>query len=434
MDRITKQHLAKLGLSEKADFNAVKIAYRKKIAKYHPDKVSNLGKELRDLAEKEAKEINLAFDYLKKNSDLLESSEEEGLSGISNSSKKTSSSKTKAPSSKTKDPSSGGDQIGTVIGIIIVMTIIFTLISLDKSTNQNYSNSDYDNSSSEAATTESDVATTIYDDLRSNEELAIAEKRYTPLFGYDWKYYLKSEETKYWDSKRNAYVRYDTFGLKPSYRVDDKIISVELNDVIVKGSEGKNNQQIEVKKIEFFDRTTRVTFLAKIIWENGRKILNVKPGVVEDVTFPIRFPQYNTKQHIALKTFGDDCHKKFGSRFGWTFDLYYNEIRELEDLHRFSYADIQKIIKERSVFDGFSDEKTKQYDYRPWCGFEFTVEVPIDISKITFVGVDNPNKNITYNFINEIGKIMTYWSENELYMTKDEIAKKPSLLKYWKRN
>lgn len=39
-------------------------AYRLQMSKYHPDKVSGLGQELRDLAESKAKDINHAFNLL----------------------------------------------------------------------------------------------------------------------------------------------------------------------------------------------------------------------------------------------------------------------------------------------------------------------------------------------------------------------------------
>lgn len=42
----------------------LKIAYRRKMSEYHPDKVSMLGKELRELAEEKSKAINIAYDRL----------------------------------------------------------------------------------------------------------------------------------------------------------------------------------------------------------------------------------------------------------------------------------------------------------------------------------------------------------------------------------
>lgn len=41
----------------------IKKCYKNKIKQYHPDKVDNLGKELKDLAEKRTKEINEAYKY-----------------------------------------------------------------------------------------------------------------------------------------------------------------------------------------------------------------------------------------------------------------------------------------------------------------------------------------------------------------------------------
>jgi|SRR6185312_16931767 len=45
-----------------ASLDEVKLAYRRRIAEYHPDKTSNLGDELRVLAESKTKEINAAYD------------------------------------------------------------------------------------------------------------------------------------------------------------------------------------------------------------------------------------------------------------------------------------------------------------------------------------------------------------------------------------
>ena len=48
------------------DFNSIKSTYRKKIAQYHPDKVSAMGPEIRDVAEQKAKEINEAYEHFRK--------------------------------------------------------------------------------------------------------------------------------------------------------------------------------------------------------------------------------------------------------------------------------------------------------------------------------------------------------------------------------
>ena len=57
-----------LGLSkdELEDFSKIKTTYRNVIAQYHPDKVSALGAEIREVAEKKAKEINQAYEYFRK--------------------------------------------------------------------------------------------------------------------------------------------------------------------------------------------------------------------------------------------------------------------------------------------------------------------------------------------------------------------------------
>jgi DnaJ-domain-containing protein 1 len=49
----------------KVDRNAtaeqIQEAYKKQIRQYHPDKVNNLGEELRNLAEEKSKAINIAY-------------------------------------------------------------------------------------------------------------------------------------------------------------------------------------------------------------------------------------------------------------------------------------------------------------------------------------------------------------------------------------
>lgn len=55
-----------LEIPENASIEEIKQAYIKKIKEYHPDKVSNLGKDLQKLAEMKTKEINEAFNLIRK--------------------------------------------------------------------------------------------------------------------------------------------------------------------------------------------------------------------------------------------------------------------------------------------------------------------------------------------------------------------------------
>jgi hypothetical protein len=55
---------AVLGIDRSASGEEVRRAYRQLAAKYHPDKVSHLGEEFRDLAAERFKEIKAAFDAL----------------------------------------------------------------------------------------------------------------------------------------------------------------------------------------------------------------------------------------------------------------------------------------------------------------------------------------------------------------------------------
>lgn len=55
-----------IGVHKTASSKQIKAAYRQRMQEYHPDKVAKLGDELRELAEVKAKQINAAYNYLKK--------------------------------------------------------------------------------------------------------------------------------------------------------------------------------------------------------------------------------------------------------------------------------------------------------------------------------------------------------------------------------
>jgi len=55
-----------LGVEKPFEEEKVKAVYRKLIAQYHPDRVSALGAEIREVAEQKAKEINEAYEYFRK--------------------------------------------------------------------------------------------------------------------------------------------------------------------------------------------------------------------------------------------------------------------------------------------------------------------------------------------------------------------------------
>jgi hypothetical protein len=63
-EEVKKDPYAVLGIDRSASGEEIRIAYLRLAAKYHPDKVSHLGEEFRDLAAKRFKEIKAAFDAL----------------------------------------------------------------------------------------------------------------------------------------------------------------------------------------------------------------------------------------------------------------------------------------------------------------------------------------------------------------------------------
>lgn len=54
-----------LSVSKNSSNEELKIAYKKRVQEYHPDRVSKLGKEIQDLAEMKTKQINAAYSLIK---------------------------------------------------------------------------------------------------------------------------------------------------------------------------------------------------------------------------------------------------------------------------------------------------------------------------------------------------------------------------------
>jgi uncharacterized membrane protein YhaH (DUF805 family) len=65
-----KYYARKLGLELPVSPNAVRLAYRKLVKQYHPDKVAHLGDKLRETADVEMKQINEAYSYFARKHDL----------------------------------------------------------------------------------------------------------------------------------------------------------------------------------------------------------------------------------------------------------------------------------------------------------------------------------------------------------------------------
>ncbi len=66
-EKETERHYGRiLGLKGQVTPDDIKAAYKGIIRQYHPDMTQNLGKEIRDLAERKSKEINEAYEYFRK--------------------------------------------------------------------------------------------------------------------------------------------------------------------------------------------------------------------------------------------------------------------------------------------------------------------------------------------------------------------------------
>lgn len=55
-----------LGITSSASDDEVDLAYRRRMSEYHPDRVANSAKEIRDLAELRAREANGAYETIKR--------------------------------------------------------------------------------------------------------------------------------------------------------------------------------------------------------------------------------------------------------------------------------------------------------------------------------------------------------------------------------
>lgn len=66
IDEEEKDPFRVLGVQKGASFEEVTRAYRKLMTQYHPDKVSHLGKEFQEIAERKTKQLNKAYQEIKR--------------------------------------------------------------------------------------------------------------------------------------------------------------------------------------------------------------------------------------------------------------------------------------------------------------------------------------------------------------------------------
>ena len=61
-----------LGVSKSSSADQIKSAYRKLAVKYHPDKVSHLGNEVKKIAEEKFKMVSQAYSNIKKSRSITD--------------------------------------------------------------------------------------------------------------------------------------------------------------------------------------------------------------------------------------------------------------------------------------------------------------------------------------------------------------------------
>ena len=61
-----EQALSILGIDNGSDEKKIREAYHELLKEYHPDKVQTMGKEIQEIANRKTKEINDAYNLIKK--------------------------------------------------------------------------------------------------------------------------------------------------------------------------------------------------------------------------------------------------------------------------------------------------------------------------------------------------------------------------------
>lgn len=64
VDALSDQWFEVLEVPSSADFDEIKAAYKKKVWQYHPDKVSKLAPEFKEIADRKLKKINAAYEFI----------------------------------------------------------------------------------------------------------------------------------------------------------------------------------------------------------------------------------------------------------------------------------------------------------------------------------------------------------------------------------
>jgi DnaJ-domain-containing protein 1 len=57
---------AVLGIDSRASDEELETAYRRRMSEYHPDRVANAAPEIREIADQRSREINQAYDQIKR--------------------------------------------------------------------------------------------------------------------------------------------------------------------------------------------------------------------------------------------------------------------------------------------------------------------------------------------------------------------------------
>lgn len=322
--------------------------------------------------------------------------------------KASTSKKTKNEKKKESDSITSGSTGGVILFFVIVTFILYR------------GGDNSDNNYEPLEPKKNEQTSLLFDSVKTKASLKTFMDNYTPIFGDDWKEYLDStsKQNRLGDRKK-----YTDYHISKEYR--KKVYSLDMVNDEWKKLISKylgSGEAFDITRLDFYERSTVVNVTLSVLWEDGIRILGVESGAVTGINFPVYFPRYKEDQFSVVTggAFSNNCANLGGIMWGYQHK---GSTYSLETPHRFDYSDINtSATPSDSTFIPF------------WCKNTFTVEVPYESTSITFLGVSRADNNITFSFLDEIYGLVNYWNEDEPYMTDEEKARKPTVVKHFQKS